>query len=158
MKLLLITLLLFISCSKTEDPGNTNERKPDPIDGASGQVIYHSSANWNVTADTLTDCGTVFLNWNAQPGADRYYILFQGVGNGSCPYTATINNITYFYPHKFTPVNYTALHIGTICGTVAHQDYNIIILYYKFKQGKWNGYSSLPVPIRFNRAYWECPL
>lgn len=157
-KYLLFALALLISsCSeKDESISSTNSRKPDPIDGASGQIVYAAPTNWNVVSDTLTDCGSVFLNWTAQPGADRYYVLFEGTGNGSCSINVTISGITYFYPWTYTPVNYRALQIGSVCGTLPHSNYNIIILYYKFKQGKWNGYSSLPVAIRFNRAGWEC--
>lgn len=161
MKLLLISLLLFYGCTKPDQSNTNNERKKDPIDGASGQIVYATPEDWNVIADTLTDCGSVFLNWDAQPWADRYYVLFEKDstnGSGSCPYIVTIDNVDYFYPHKFSPINYTALHIGTICGTLPQTDYNIIILYYEFYRGKWYGLSSLPIPIRFNRAYYQCPL
>lgn len=160
----ILSLLLFcliISCTEKADiqptvPQGTNERKPDPLTGgANGTVLYQTPTDWNVVWDTTFDCGTTRLLWDNQ-GASLYYVMIQGSGNGSCSTTIQVSGVTYYYPHKSTPVNYTALHTGQICGTMALTPYNIIILYYKFQGGKWKAYTSLPVTIWFGRPGTQC--
>jgi len=145
---LIILSFLLLSCEKqSETVTPSTERKPDPLT-TGGAVTYLPSTNWNVTWDTTAIGGnypTTKIQWDAQNGASLYYLLIEGTGNGSCSKTVVINGITYYYPWTSSPVTHEVLLSGQICGTQSGGWYNIIILHYRFQQGQWYGYSSLPL-------------
>lgn len=116
------------------------------MSGASGQVIQIPQTNFAVTWDTTWNCSQTLLTWNDY-NAPRYYVLFQGTGNGSCSMTYNVGGVTYYYPWTANTENRIALLSGNVCGTMSISNHNIIVRYYEFRQGKWYEYNSLPVNI-----------
>ncbi len=161
--IILFTLCLFLSCEKqgqelsTPQNSSVNERRPDPLTGSVNQsVTYMTPTNWNVTWDTTSNCGATRMNWNAQSNAQHYYLLIQGIGNGSCNKQIVVNGITYYYPWTDSPVNSSSFFIGQVCGTLPNNNYNVIVLYYRFQNGSWKAYTSIPTVVPFGRAGWNC--
>ena len=145
--ILFLVLTIIFSCQKSDFENNSELlRKPDPMNGGNQQVVIMPQTDFNISWDTTWNCSQTLLNWNNK-GSNKYYILFQGNGNGSCPNTFIVNGITYYYPWLNSTTNTRALLSGQICGTVPLNNYNIIIRYYTFSSGKWNEYNSLPVNI-----------
>lgn len=150
--ILLLTSFLFFSCEKqaqeiTPVVTSVVERKPDPMT-TGAQVTYTPSTNWNVQWDTTVIGGnypTTRITWDNQVGASMYYLLIEGTGNGSCPKQVVVNGITYYYPWTYSSTNQEVLLSGQICGTTSGNWYNMIVLYYKFQQGQWYAYTSLPI-------------
>lgn len=144
--LILILTLAFASC-ETQTPNPSPERRADPMSGGNGQTIQYPQSDFNITWDSTWNCSQTLLTWT-DFGADKYYILFEGTGNISCPNTYNVAGVTYYYPWTtYTDQNRIALLSGQICGTLPLHNYNIIVRYYKFRQGRWYEYNSLPVNV-----------
>jgi hypothetical protein len=116
------------------------------MSGSQSGVVQMPSQDFNIQWDTTWNCAQTLLTWDNK-SVDKYYILFEGSGNGSCSSTYNVDGVTYYYPYLYADEPSRAIISGQICGTLPLNNYTIIIRYYQFKKGVWNEYNSTPVNI-----------